>query len=768
MLDPISFTHELQGRTTRRVATSSAPLAVSPDGLEAWAPFADSDTLAVLDTAHETRLAQLELVGRPASVAITPDGELVLSTTTACNQLAVIDRKSRQLVQLLGEAEGIGREPRHVVLSPDGSRAYVSAYVGDSVTVLERVGSAFAVRGQVAVGRRPVGMSVTPDGQTLYVAHFMPHGKLNDNAGWVSIIDTRSLQQIATAELRDDANVKEATCLAGVGAFKGNPPEKLTFEAVPTQLAGVFLVPGGGEAWVPGLRTAGFPVFEGNVANVGIAALIKGANSPSMIFPLDTRDPQHAGFRRVSSLIDFTDRDESFLQCASATDVSESVTGFPGNNPDELRSSGATIPSSSTMLAAMGVSRFIGYSRGGRRILALSYLGDELALLDGASHSPVSRSHLLLRGSNPTGLALTPDGKKAYVSYENSTFVSVLDLSALADDNNLPSPSVVPYRMPPGNPAQGATIVSFVELTRKLTGVPELPPIREVAQIPLVDRDPMEPVLRRGKVLFTSSNQKKYPTLSASPEAACAACHPNGGNDGSAWSTMEGERRTLGLWGGTAPRGWLHASGTHASAHDFATTIVTERLGGSGLSPDDINALSLYVAKGIPKLQPPKVDPTRRQRGQLLFAQKCSSCHFGSDGGSGQPDPSTPYGSGQASGPALFNVGSATDWAQVALGEPFARLFAPPLKRVFDALRGDRDLGGSDVVQQTLMFTQRPDRQRGQLRAPPLVGGWENAVFFHDARVDSLEAAVRDIAPRVGVTLSDDEVGELVEYLKSL
>ncbi len=765
---PITMALALTATTTARVSTTSAPISMAPDGSEVWVAVPDADRVSVVDSATDTRSASVAVAGRPSSVALTPDGKLVLVACATCNQLVVLERQSRKVTQVLGEAEGIGKEPRNVVLSSDGSRAYVSAYVGDEVTVLERRGDAFAVVATVPVGRRPVGMSLPPDGATLYVAHFLPHGPIEDNGGWVSVVATDTPAEVATAELRDDGDVTEASCLTKVQAFASQSGEALSFEASPTQLAGVFLSPGGGEGWVPALRVAGFPILEGNVSALGFMFATLGANSPMMLFPLDTRAPRSPAFRRVSSVIDLTDRDESFLRCYPGTDDVEAVRAEPGAQANELQYAGVTMPSQATMLSDSGAARFVGWSRGGRRALVLSYLADELIVIDAATHSPTAKQHLTLSGSNPTGIAVTPDGRKGYVSYENSPFVSVLDLSAYAQTGALPLPGIVPYRFDPGAPAgQGASIITFLMLVRGVDGVPDQPPVRELGQVALVDHDPMDPVLRRGHILFTSSNPDKYPTLTGSREAACAACHPNGGNDGSAWSTMEGERRTIGLWGGLGTRGWLHASGTHRSAVDFATAIVKERLGGSGLDDDDVHALCEFLARGIPPLQRPATDPTLVSRGRALFDRHCAGCHDGADGGSGVVDPHDPYGGGALSGPLLSDVGSATDWAHVTLGAAYTHLFPPTAHQMLDLLRGDRDLGAADPVQQTLMFDPRPERARGQFKAGTLVDSWENDVYFHDARFTSLDEVVAYFDSRLGLGLGPDDQRAIVEYLKT-
>lgn len=278
----------------------------------------------------------------------------------------------------------------------------------------------------------------------------------------------------------------------------------------------------------------------------------------------------------------------------------------------------------------------------------------------------------------------------------------------------------------------------------------------------------MDPVLRRGKVLFAAANPDKEPTNSGIREAACEACHPRGGTDGTVWSTMEGERRTISLWGGTAGRGWLHASGTHRESLDFAKIIVPERLGGSGLSDADAHALALYVAKGIPTVQPPKVDEALAAKGKSIFESRCTSCHHGAKNNSDTIDMASEYGGGASETPPLYDVGSATDWAGAALGVPWANLFPQSTKTVLTLLRGDRELGPKDPIQQTLDFYGRPERARGAFKSPSLVNVWQNGLFFHDGRTDSLEEAVKDISGRTGTALSGDDLKAVVEYVKTL
>jgi mono/diheme cytochrome c family protein len=644
----------------------------------------------------------------------------------------------------------------------------VSAYVGDTITSLVRTKSGYRVEGSVAVGRRPAGMSVAPDGKTLFVSHYLPRGAILENEGWISVVSIDPPSVAREIILPDYLNGDRASCLADT---IGVNPSRITSEGVPTQLAGVFLDPAGSLGWTPGMRIGPAPIWERgpNSAELTPIADARPAEIASgILFLMDTR-----GGAESDALLSIgnVERpvDDNYLRCERFGAEMEfpQRTLIPTKEDQQVNRFPA-FPTAMNGLSEAGVARFVAFTLGGRRALLLGHTSDEVAIYDATTLHPASQRHFTLSGANPTGIALTPDGKKAYVTYENSMFASVLDVSAYANPDALPGVSFVPYeyREVPEVPATGG-VVGTKQLVRYIAGVPDKPALAEVAQIPLADADPLETLMRRGRTLFSSSNPDKYPTLTVSRLGACATCHPGGGTDGSAWSTMEGERRTISLRGGLAGRGWLHASATHSDAEEFVHTIVQERLGGH-LDAADATALATYLARGIPKLQGPRVDAALASKGQSIFQAKCASCHFGEKLTSGNPDPMSPFGGGATEGPGLFDIGTTTDNAHVLFGSFFESVFPPLEAQLLKELRGDRDLGPDDFVQQTLDFRPRPPRARGQLKAPSLDNVWDNVVFFHHAQTASIEEAVHYLNQTLMLGMSEADELAVIEYLKTL
>ena len=73
----------------------------------------------------------------------------------------------------------MGKAPRQIVLSPDGSLAYVTNDDTNNVSVIDTATN--TVVATVPVGKIPVGVGISPDGSLVYAA--------NSN-GTVSVIDT--------------------------------------------------------------------------------------------------------------------------------------------------------------------------------------------------------------------------------------------------------------------------------------------------------------------------------------------------------------------------------------------------------------------------------------------------------------------------------------------------------------------------------------------------------------------------------------------------
>jgi YVTN family beta-propeller protein len=162
-------------------ADSPEGVAVTPDGATVY--VAETGQYQVIAVNASTGTETPITVGPyPQDVAVSPDGSQVYATVTGSDSgpgssdvVAVISTATNKVT---GDIT-VGPAPRQVVFSPDGSRAYVTDMNSDSVSVL-----ATATRHTVAtvpVGRLPGSVAVTPDGSQVWVG--------NNLTGNISVIN---------------------------------------------------------------------------------------------------------------------------------------------------------------------------------------------------------------------------------------------------------------------------------------------------------------------------------------------------------------------------------------------------------------------------------------------------------------------------------------------------------------------------------------------------------------------------------------------------
>ena len=345
----------------------------------------------------------------------------------------------------------------------------------------------------------------------LFVAHFLPRGSMSENEVWISAYDTETLHLLTDqASVADGGNPEFTQCLRQLDRFAKYAPEELQMEGPFTMLRGTFLNPSGTEAIVPSSVVVPFLIFEGDMQAAGIRRQL-GRITTSNILSFDTRTSANTHVRQLDSMFDIRDRDLAYQRCANHNvNMEFPQIYYDAARPGIATSNGALHPTGETGLMQTGQVRSIAYARGGRRALLVSYTSDELVAVDPATHHSLARRHFTLSGNNPVGMIFTVDGATGYVLYDNSLFLSVIDTSAYAKEQALPRPAYTPFWISRKLvPQSSSSLVSYGRVTRDVRAVPELPPLNETAQITLLDEDPLDPQMRRGRILFSTSKSRQ-------------------------------------------------------------------------------------------------------------------------------------------------------------------------------------------------------------------------------------------------------------------
>ena len=140
-------------QTVVRVGQGAEGFDVSPDEKELWAANAGDGTVSIVDIAGK-KVVQTFQVGAKRSnrLKFTPDGKRVLISDLTNGGLVVVDVASRKEVKRLT----LGRSVAGILVTPDGSHAYVAATNDNYVAVVDL--KTLEVTGHISTGNGPDGM----------------------------------------------------------------------------------------------------------------------------------------------------------------------------------------------------------------------------------------------------------------------------------------------------------------------------------------------------------------------------------------------------------------------------------------------------------------------------------------------------------------------------------------------------------------------------------------------------------------------------------
>ena len=168
-------------------APATSSIGLTPDGTTLFVVNPDSGSVSAIDTASETTLAEIIVIGRdPRMLTIGPDGYRLYVTSQASATLTILETRPFSVLAKLR----VGPEPYGVVADPTGRLVYVAVSGADRIDVVDT--QLAQVADTIATQARPKGLAISNDGTRLYVTHFL--------SGTVSVIDleSRSVRTVIT------------------------------------------------------------------------------------------------------------------------------------------------------------------------------------------------------------------------------------------------------------------------------------------------------------------------------------------------------------------------------------------------------------------------------------------------------------------------------------------------------------------------------------------------------------------------------------------
>ncbi|MEL6181396.1 MAG: hypothetical protein AAFS10_20730, partial [Myxococcota bacterium] len=148
----------------------------------------DGQFCNALCACEDEPVVNLELLDRPSRstpVDISQDDRIVAMVNTDDGSVSFFNTETDSLIGRVASSATPNSEPMAVVLSPDGSRAWVGNRAAGTVSRIDNIDTAQPVLGQeIAAGAEIMGLALTPTGATLYATDW--------TGGKVVVIDTAS------------------------------------------------------------------------------------------------------------------------------------------------------------------------------------------------------------------------------------------------------------------------------------------------------------------------------------------------------------------------------------------------------------------------------------------------------------------------------------------------------------------------------------------------------------------------------------------------
>ncbi|MFT7579059.1 MAG: YVTN family beta-propeller protein [Myxococcota bacterium] len=680
---------------------------------------------AVLEFPHTLPLAAAELPDAVATPwtsgrALTVSGDSIIAVDRHNGDLVRLDRHSLSVEQTVA----VGAAPEQVITGPAGNFFVTVRGTGE----VARYSADLVETHRVEVGTDPFGIALSPDGHTVYVTLStdqevvaldagnleevdrvetldLPRGIAVSQEGWLLVVHQNDAAQTIPVDV-DGGFVREA--LSTIALRDGNPVDHVsgrTFRLRQNRALAATIHPVTGAAFIvhqqvaPGEEEDMFnQIFDREAVNKGGDEPVSngggygssGGSTSNVTFDVPFRPGEvsvtgiHGGGQPMVTVPDFP--------------VQDPLTGEPMTHLVDQASDINHHPTWSLAFVT-------GY--GTDNVLVLN------TGVQDPMHSPLA---IIDVGFAPRGVAFSDDGAFAYVLNQQSFTVSAIALEPIFAASREPRDA---FSASSGamDPAPGG-ISSAAGFTR---------PVRlEAMRTAPFGVDTRSDAVRRGERVFTFARNGN---ISHAGQFACASCHFEGTEDKLVWIIEEGARQTPSLAGrlaDTAPFNW---GGTKTELKTNMKETV-DRMGGQGLSKQELDDLELFLVQGLVPPRNPNLATaglTEQQlEGKALFNDEtvgCESCHNGT---------------------------SMTDGINHDVGT------ASPLE--IEIAQIAQDMGIESAT--------RP----GFLNTPTLRGLFYTAPYLHDGSAASLIDLLDRTATTMGKTdhLTGDQKQALVSYLLTL
>ena len=161
----VSVINTLTNSVIATIPVGPNPLgvSVSPDGAFVYVANSNSNTVSVIQTSTNAVSATITVGIHPFGVCFSPDGSRAYVTNHDAQNVAVINTATQTVIGTVT----VGLSPYGICSSPDGKYLYVANLNDNTVSVINTASN--SVTSTIPVGVWPYGICISPDGNSVYV-----------------------------------------------------------------------------------------------------------------------------------------------------------------------------------------------------------------------------------------------------------------------------------------------------------------------------------------------------------------------------------------------------------------------------------------------------------------------------------------------------------------------------------------------------------------------------------------------------------------------
>ncbi|MFO0595353.1 MAG: c-type cytochrome [Myxococcaceae bacterium] len=652
------------------------------------------------------------------SIGVSHDDALLFAADSDLDTVFVVDVKTQETVRSIK----VGRQPEKLLVGPDDT-VFVSNRLDRSVSIIRKNDTEGT---KIAVGVEPTGMALSSDGRTLYVVNAT--SLTDSDFGTLMAIDTNTLQTKWETPVGQEPR---AITLMGDGKA-----------AISLYKQGDIVMVDLGSGKVVKSGTGVFNALNATALGINNGTGTKdvgGGASPVPFDPAFNTGLRTARPMGLEAMTVSPDGQQLYVASLIATDGVLNTT--PGGGVSEPIPGGSAGYGGSTCgTTAVAAPALLTFDDQGNALV------DDLTTCTGTDAN--ARPPMLLTSPIPEmpvqgGKAITMEttGRFLFIANFESNNVAVVPTSTAKTNTSFGATNDF-APVPGGFGLQSGTVSQLISVGEGPTGVAVLHDgktaftynqfnhsisklesvngrVSNVGTTKVTGEEKLSAEAVAGRKLFFSAVDPRMNNPATG--ISCGTCHLEGREDGHVWNFPDGPRQTPSLQGRmlmkTAP---FHWNGEFSDLLSFMTHTVTNRMGGSGVSPAMEQQVAAFI-ESMPAADNPHKDtaPDVIARGKTAFDKaECGTCH---NGETMTDNTFADVGTFVVNGPVTDNLS-----------------FLP----------------------------------RGGLNTPSLLGLARTAPYLHDGSALTLKARImtNKNLNKHGKTslLNDQEVDDLVAYLKAL